>query len=85
MIINVPCIAGPMPPSAEPIAPGRAVRNSQLIAGYPFFITSNNILPRGIIAIKVQNPQKKINKLLISFLFAAFLWVNLSNSFCSVI
>jgi hypothetical protein len=51
IIIKVPWIAGPIPPSPEPIDPGVSVKNSTLIAEMPFLNTSIRILPNGIIAI----------------------------------
>jgi hypothetical protein len=65
-------MAGPIPPSLAPIAPGGRIRKSRLKAAAPFLKTSTRILTRGIIAITTKPNNKTVIKLFTIFLFLEF-------------
>ena len=67
--IKVPWMAGPIPPSPEPNAPGGLNRNSKLRAPTPFLNTSNKMEAKGMIAIITKTNNKTVIKLLKTFLF----------------
>jgi hypothetical protein len=48
----------PLSSNVDPIAPGGWVNNCMLIAEAPFFITSSNMLPNGIMAANTQAMEK---------------------------